>query len=147
MSCNLFSIISWFMLSNALLIFSDTTAVNLFLSMLLRMASVVRTRINEVSVKWSFLFPLCVVDNLLFDSRQGTSRLRATLSHIFDRMGMGEMSLILFGSSWSPSWHHDIDRTTSATCEHSTVMNWIDWPSLGVSLEQKLALRGRNYIY
>ena len=57
------------MLSNALLIFSNTTAVNLFLSMLLRMASVVRTRINEASVKWSLLFPLCVVDNLLFDSR------------------------------------------------------------------------------
>lgn len=52
MSCNLFSRILWFMLSNALL--THTTAVNSFRSMLLSMASVMR--INEVSVEWSSCF-------------------------------------------------------------------------------------------
>ena len=67
MSCNFFSRISRFMVSNALLISDNTTAATFFLSMPLTMVSVVR--ISEVFVERSFLLPLWVVDYLLFDSR------------------------------------------------------------------------------
>ena len=98
-------------------------------------------------------------DYFLFNC--STNRLRPILLHILNRMGWREMGLLLFGSSWSPSFKigetsaifqargkmplvgeagrlslitlvgilsipsdlfNDIDRTTSATCEHSTVV-------------------------
>ena len=76
-------------------------AVAFLLSMSLKIASVVW--IKEVSVECHFLFPFCLVESLFFSTKYGISLFRATLSHIFDKIGNSEIDLLLFACSWSPS--------------------------------------------
>ena len=71
-----------------------------FLSIASSTASVVCTR--DVSVEWNCLFPLCVDDNRLFDSRYGTNWFKAIRSHTLDKIGNSDIGRLFSGFSWYP---------------------------------------------